>query len=54
MSSNEIVTCRKVVNIVKNDLSKKKLDPLTEKLEQLDPSQKAMLESMLDGLIGKK
>lgn len=54
IESTKIVTCGKVVNIVKSDLSKKKSDPLIEKLDKLDSTQRAMLESMLDGLIGKK
>ncbi|MBN1469404.1 MAG: LexA family transcriptional regulator [Fusobacteriaceae bacterium] len=54
IGSDVIIPCGKVVNIIKTDLSKKKVDPLTEKLEKLDQNQRAMLESMLDGLIGKK
>ncbi len=54
IESTKIVTCGKVVNIVKSDLSKKKSDPLMEKLDKLDSTQRAMLESMLDGLIGRK
>lgn len=54
IESTKIVTCGKVVNIVKSDLSKKTADPLIEKLDKLDSTQRAMLESMLDGLIGKK
>lgn len=54
IGSDVIIPCGKVVNIVKTDLSKKRLDPLAEKLEKLDQNQRAMLESMLDGLLGKK
>lgn len=54
IGSDIIITCGKVVNIVKTDLSKKRIDPLAEKLEKLDQNQRAMLESMLDGLIGRK
>lgn len=53
IESTKIVTCGKVVNIVKSDLSKKKSDPLIEKLDKLDSTQRAMLESMLDVLIKK-
>ena len=51
IESTKIITCGKVVNIVKSDLSKKTADPLMEKLDKLDANQRAMLESMLDGLI---
>lgn len=54
IGSDIIITCGKVVNIVKTDLSKKRIDPLAEKLEKLDQNQRAMLESMLDGLIRNK
>ena len=54
IGSDVIISCGKVVNIIKTDLSKKRVDPLTEKLEKLDQNQRAMLESMLDGLIGRK
>ena len=53
IGSDIIITCGKVINIVKTDLSKKRVDPLSEKLEKLDQNQRAMLESMLDGLINK-
>lgn len=54
IESEKVITCGKVVNIVKSDLSKRKTDPLMEKLDKLDANQRAMLESMLDGLIGRK
>ncbi|MGL5778777.1 XRE family transcriptional regulator [Cetobacterium sp.] len=53
IKSDEICCCGKVINIVKKDL-KKRVNPLVEKIESLDPKQQEILEMMINGLLGKK
>ncbi|MGL5717362.1 LexA family protein [Cetobacterium sp.] len=53
IKSDEICCCGKVINVVKKDL-KKRINPLIEKIEMLDPKQQEILEMMINGLIDKK
>ena len=53
IKSDEICCCGKVINVVKKDL-KKRVNPLIEKIESLDPKQQEILEMMINGLLGKK
>ena len=53
VKSDEICCCGKVINVVKKDL-KKRVNPLIEKIESLDPKQQEILEMMINGLLGKK
>lgn len=53
IKTDEIVCCGKVVNIIKKDL-KKRINPLLEKIESLDPKQQEIIELMINGLIEKK
>lgn len=53
IKSDEICCCGKVINVVKKDL-KKRVNPLIEKIEMLDPKQQEILEMMINGLIDKK
>lgn len=53
INSDEIVCCGKVVNVIKKDL-RKKVDPLYEMIDQLEPNQKKILEMMIKGLLEKK
>lgn len=51
--TSELVCCGKVINVVKKDL-KKRVNPLIEKIEMLDPKQQEILEMMINGLLDKK
>ncbi|WP_052193887.1 LexA family transcriptional regulator [Cetobacterium sp. ZOR0034] len=53
IKSDEICCCGKVINVVKKDL-KKRVNPLLEKIEMLDPKQQEILEMMINGLLDKK
>lgn len=53
IKTDEIVSCGKVINVIKKDL-KKRVDPLFEMLEKLEPSQRNIIELMVKGLLEKK
>ena len=53
IKSDETCCCGKVINVVKKDL-KKRVNPLVEKIESLDPKQQEILEMMINGLLEKK
>lgn len=53
IKTDEIVCCGKVVNVVKKDL-RKRVDPLYEMIDKLEPNQRNILEMMIKGLIDKK
>ncbi|MGL5709563.1 MAG: LexA family protein [Cetobacterium sp.] len=53
IKTDEIVCCGKVISVVKKDL-KKRVNPLIEKIESLDPKQQEILEMMINGLLDKK
>ncbi|MGL5049218.1 MAG: S24 family peptidase, partial [Fusobacteriaceae bacterium] len=53
IKTDEIVCCGKVISVVKKDL-KKRINPLIEKIEMLDPKQQEILEMMINGLLDKK
>lgn len=52
INTDEIVCCGKVINVVKRDL-RKKIDPLYEMLDKLEPSQRNIIEMMIKGLLEK-
>ncbi|MGL6065921.1 MAG: LexA family protein [Cetobacterium sp.] len=52
IKTDEIVCCGKVISVVKKDL-KKRINPLIEKIEMLDPKQQEILEMMINGLLEK-
>ncbi|MBC2855453.1 transcriptional regulator, XRE family protein [Cetobacterium sp. 2A] len=51
--TDDIVCCGKVVNIIKKDL-KKRVDPLHEMIDKLEPGQRNIIEMMINGLLEKK
>lgn len=53
IKSDEICCCGKVINVVKKDL-KKRVDPLYEMIDKLEPNQRNILEMMIKGLVDKK
>lgn len=53
IKTDEIVCCGKVISVVKKDL-KKRVNPLFEKIEMLDPKQQEILEMMINGLLDKR
>lgn len=53
IESDEIACCGKVVNVVKKNL-KKRVDPLYEMLDKLEPNQRELIELMIKGLLEKK
>lgn len=53
IDSDEIACCGKVVNVVKKDL-RKRVDPLYEMLDKLEPNQRDLIELMVKGLLEKK
>lgn len=50
INTNDIVSCGKVIKIL-NDTSKRTKDPLYSYIDKLDPTQRAMVEAMLKGLV---
>lgn len=53
VKTDEIFCCGKVINIIKKDL-RKRVDPLYEMLDKLEPSQRDIIELMVKGLLEKK
>lgn len=53
INKNEFICCGKVISVVKKDL-KKRVDPLYEMLESLEPNQRDIIEAVMKGLLEKK